>query len=543
MKGMFKRALAGVAAAALAATGLMLGAGAANAAPNGDQSITIVNSQTGHTYTAYQIASFENIVDTGSDGHIDQVDVVTVTDSAAAAAVAAAAGTVPAPYVDNPAAYVATFTAARLRDFADAFKATGLTPSGTATGTDNVNAVIENITPGWYVVTDTDGKTMVVTSTIDNYQTMTINGIEENLGEVVAKSDIPTKPSKTADEVNEALGVGSTVNFTVKWNVPNVAGLDPNTVTYVLRDQPGLGLTVKRNDVKVYVADENGTIDSTAAGFDWLPAGVKVTEIALDDSKFTGFTGGSMDGNGQNLFTVNLSDWIKNKANAKYAGAALYLRYSATINAEVQENATVENKADVTTNPEDPFSGEPADVKVKIGKLEFLKYGVDDDSTSLAGASFTVTDSKGTALKFSKTENGYVLDPKGELTTVTSEANGMVKIFGLPKGDYTFEETGFASGYSDQFVPKFVISVSLTGDQDKTVHYELAAKENVLGMAGTGTVKGYDGIAVKNVKNITQLPLTGAAGTMLFTVLGLLIAGAGALVYMKSRSVKHALRG
>ena len=39
------------------------------------------------------------------------------------------------------------------------------------------------------------------------------------------------------------------------------------------------------------------------------------------------------------------------------------------------------------------------------------------------------------------------------------------------------------------------------------------------------------------------LPLTGAAGTMLFTVLGLLIAGAGALVYMKSRSVKHMLRG
>ena len=50
-------------------------------------------------------------------------------------------------------------------------------------------------------------------------------------------------------------------------------------------------------------------------------------------------------------------------------------------------------------------------------------------------------------------------------------------------------------------------------------------------------------VGVENVENITQLPLTGAAGTMLFTVLGLLIAGAGALVYMKSRSVKHMLRG
>lgn len=540
MKGMFKRALAGVAAAALAATGLMLGAGAANAAPNGDQSITIVNSQTGHTYTAYQIASFENIVDTDSDGHIDQVDVVTVTDSAAAAAVAAAAGTVPAPYMDNPAAYVATFTAAQLRDFADAFNATGLTPSGTATGTDNANAVIEDITPGWYVVTDFDGKVMVVTSTIDNYQTMTINGIEQTLGEIVAKSVTPIMPGKTADETTEALGVGSTVHFTVTWNVPNVAGLDPDTVTYVLRDQPGLGLTVKRNDVKVYVADENGTIDSTAAGFDWLPAGVKVAEITLDASKFTGFTDGSMDGNGQNLFTVDLSDWIKNTGNAKYAGAALYLRYSATINTQVQESETVENKADVTTKSDDPFSGTPAEVTVKVGRLEFLKYGVDGDSTSLSGASFKVTDSEGNVLEFSKTTNGYVLDPTGGLDVVTSDNKGMVKIFGLPEDEYTFEETGFADGYSDQFTPKFVINVSLT---DGNVNYELLQKENQLGMAGTGTVEGYAGIAVKNVKNITQLPMTGAAGTALFTVLGLLIAGAGALVYMKSRNVKHALRG
>ena len=39
---------------------------------------------------------------------------------------------------------------------------------------------------------------------------------------------------------------------------------------------------------------------------------------------------------------------------------------------------------------------------------------------------------------------------------------------------------------------------------------------------------------VTNVKNITQLPLTGAAGTMLFSVIGLLIAGAAVTVFVKS---------
>ena len=46
---------------------------------------------------------------------------------------------------------------------------------------------------------------------------------------------------------------------------------------------------------------------------------------------------------------------------------------------------------------------------------------------------------------------------------------------------------------------------------------------------------------VKNIKSITQLPLTGAAGTMLFSVIGLLIAGAAVTVFVKSRSTKRAL--
>ena len=59
MKGMFKRALAGVAAAALAATGLMLGTGAANAAPTGSAAITLTGATAaGTTYTAYKIGSY-----------------------------------------------------------------------------------------------------------------------------------------------------------------------------------------------------------------------------------------------------------------------------------------------------------------------------------------------------------------------------------------------------------------------------------------------------------------------------------------------------
>ena len=51
----------------------------------------------------------------------------------------------------------------------------------------------------------------------------------------------------------------------------------------------------------------------------------------------------------------------------------------------------------------------------------------------------------------------------------------------------------------------------------------------------------YANIVVKNVKKITQLPLTGAAGTMLFTVVAVLLAGVAATVFAKSRFTKRAL--
>ncbi|MBM6700472.1 LPXTG cell wall anchor domain-containing protein [Bifidobacterium pullorum subsp. saeculare] len=46
---------------------------------------------------------------------------------------------------------------------------------------------------------------------------------------------------------------------------------------------------------------------------------------------------------------------------------------------------------------------------------------------------------------------------------------------------------------------------------------------------------------VKNIRNITQLPLTGAAGIAMFTVVGLLVLGAGVGVYVKSRSTRKAM--
>lgn len=48
-------------------------------------------------------------------------------------------------------------------------------------------------------------------------------------------------------------------------------------------------------------------------------------------------------------------------------------------------------------------------------------------------------------------------------------------------------------------------------------------------------------IQVKNVKSVTQLPLTGAAGITMLVVVALLIGGAAALIAVRSRSLKRQL--
>ena len=93
-------------------------------------------------------------------------------------------------------------------------------------------------------------------------------------------------------------------------------------------------------------------------------------------------------------------------------------------------------------------------------------------------------------------------------------------------------ETKVPTGYNGTFVGKFTITTGATADAAAT----FAGKDAWnLSKDNKGTFQ------VTNVKNITQLPLTGAAGTMLFTVVAVLLAGVAATVFAKSRFTKRAL--
>ena len=512
MKGMFKRALAGVAAAALAATGLALGAGAANAVEadvNGvvtaDATFTFTGSTAGKSLTAYKIADYVQY-GTGPDfvyGVRTNADNKTVVENAMTAATtdpkynSATDGDAMAWAAQKGALDVsvtAPWSDGTTRKFAQALAAdAGNLENGT--GIDlNENTTV-NLDAGVYLFVDatnsdytrdkTDPIAMIVYSGDVNGDKLT----DPAKGRQIALKNYVTSVTMTVNgKEKTTASTGQDVTYTITGQMPVTTGdaATDDKSDYKFVDTPGAGQTIDFESIKVTVDDENITEGLS------LP-----TELAEDGS-----------------FTIDLTDWMKTQkpsADRK----AIVVTYKATITAmegEVTNTVAVydnEAKAEDTTT-------------VTLGGFSFTKTDAEGNHVGEGDATFKIAGKDGTATPTTD--------------TASTNANGVVTFKGLADGTYTVTETANSEVYAD-YMAKFEVTIA-NGD---------AAAMNgtdIYGLAGDATdVDAAATYTVKNVKNITQLPLTGAAGTALFTVLGLLIAGAGALVYMKSRNVKHALRG
>ena len=542
MKGMFKRALAGVAAAALAATGLALGAGAANAAPDTEARITVHNAQPGHTYTAYRFATFANASD-NADGTTSYVSVDTVkeagndwTQALTSAFAAVTDFTLDSEYENNPAAAVALLTPQQLRTFAGA-----LSPVGQYAGSENFTGsepgdVTLDVFEGWYVVTDTwtttegeqSGAKAIVATAVNGANHLTLKldngqlGIDA-LGEVNAKNvdDVPDPGDKEASKINgvdagEAgtVDFGDVVTYTVTDQIPEIAAAS-NPYSFTFTDHASKGLDIDAESIQVEVsADEQFTTPN-------------VLELSDDDKSVV-----TDPETGVTTTTVTVPD-----VHA-YAGQWIRLSYEATVTKDA-EDGKVENTAYVGHNGVNDTTGDFE--TLYYGSFEFEK--INKENQGLSGVVFNVYKGAepelGELLTFSadgEQAGRYVYDAAatGSADVVTGE-DGMLAIRGLAEGTYTVVETNNPNKeYAQNYLAKFTVTV----ENDGTTTINDDDDNNLVGDRDNDNVKD-----VLNVRNVTELPLTGAAGTALFTVLGLLIAGAGALVYMKSRNVKRALRG
>lgn len=520
-----RKLFAGIAAAATLLGGMALGAASAQADDAATTPLLQVNNaQEGHTYTPYRFATFEN----AGNGTVEVSTVEAWKDAVTAAADTANGNdSIPAEYKNNPAAYVATFNAEQIREFATELAKTnplptadgaGLTVTAEQAGTAQPVAVSGE---GWYLVTDTftksgettatTGTPAVVATTVNGLTDLTIvadkvtgQGNITTVGQFNAKNENPlTPPAKTAkvgnvDVNGKTVNVGDTVNFTVSATVPASAA-NYDVYPFTITDTASKGLKVAAtNTFKVQVDGRD-----------------------VDSSLYTVTQTGSA--------AVGTTTTITFASAKSLAGKTIVVSYTGTVTKDALTDlgGSVNNKAMITTNGGDSGEGK---TESKTYGFQFKKIGVDNDANALAGAQFVIKKKDGKFLKQNTESKAWSsVDDQTNATVFTSGADGLVQFKGLAAGDYTVMETNAPNGYAQNFKVTFDVSIAENG----TVTF----KQDLLHQV---TLPIGDQIAtVKNVKSITQLPLTGAAGTTLFTVVALLVAGAGVTVAVKSRQRMH----
>lgn len=520
-----RKLFAGIAAAATLLGGMALGAASAQA--DGSQDATpllrVNNAQADHTYTPHKFATFTNVGNTSVE--VETAGAWVKAVSKAADAANGPKNGVPAEYANNPAAYVATFDAEQLREFAEELAKTNPLPTVDGTGLNVAADQAGSTQPvavnseGWYLVTDTyNGKagTPAVVATI-------VNGLDNlrivadaktgqsnitTVGQFNAKNENPlTPPAKTAkvgnvDVDGKTVNVGDTVNFTVSATVPASAA-NYDVYPFTITDTASKGLKVAaKNTFQVQVDGQD--VDSSL---------YTVTQ-----------TGAATEAAGTTT--------IIKFANAKALyGKTIVVSYTGTVTKDALTGlgGSVNNKATITTKGGTSGEGK---TESKTYGFQFTKIGVDKDTNALARAQFVV---KKAGKYLRQADNGAwsLVEDQNEATVFTSaDKTGLVQLKGLAAGIYTVEETAAPTGYAQNFKVTFVVTIA----QDGKVTFTQDALKQVTPL-NNGTVNAT--ATVKNVKSITQLPLTGAAGTTLFAVVALLVAGAGVTVAVKSRQRMH----
>ncbi|WP_455677299.1 isopeptide-forming domain-containing fimbrial protein [Pseudoscardovia suis] len=561
-------------------------------AATGTSSITVVNAQAGRTYDAYRFATFSDVNaatgSTGSDSTVASLDVTTVPCTEtngekcwgyqlkrAYATAKGSNSSLPdwdVAYEDNPAAFMTQLKGDELATMMNYFALPlGLTPDGSATNNtkEAQDITISNIPEGWYVVVDTtDGarKAVVATTITANGTTYTKFTLDEGtgqstindaLGRFYAKDvDLQTTPSKhiyiDAEHNNpQAFGnfsIGDKLYYKVDTKISAHAA-NYNDYTFVIRDQATRGLTIDESTVVLGEADSQSGTMSTVPADDYT---VKLTTAA---DKTT---------------TLDVSI----KSPKAHAGKYLQLTYTATLNSDAvtagtyttaksgdtEETTTkdvdantVENQARVNANRQGWTAF--ASVTSYTGSVSFTKVGVGDQAAGLGGVTFQVfkgdsavqgDDNK--PLTFTKVDDGvYNYDPASTNADVVSAVNGTVRLNGLGAGiisgksqQYTLKETATNTslGYAQSILATFTVdhAISQTG----------VVKDSLSGDANNRLGLAYEeqnAIKVKNVKNFTQLPLTGAAGVALFALLALVLGSAAAVLTIKYRNTRKQLDG
>lgn len=592
----FRKLLAGVAAAATLLSGMAFGAGSAMADEVEPATITLngeAGAVKGHTYKAVRIGSYDHASFVEKDG-VTYVESLTVNTEAAVAEVATTAldaavakGTDwnTGDYKDNPVGYVASESgyfisspdkpwSGNLRNFVSSLVRQAdfqtVLAAATAYTADSDTFTISGLEEGLYVVVDT---TVSNAKNVDHTQTDSIpmlvgtkvNGKDfegQTLGVVNVKNQTTYINKVIVKNNREWVGtterVGDIVTFKLTSQVPLTVGY-LNTAEKLYRfsigDTMSKGLTFQQvtsvtiGNKTLTKADDGVT--ATADQYQLTTTANQQYDESDKDSKAT-------------VLTFDLSNAVyaagQNASNSKADAKAedtITVVYTAILNKDAVHavNGANPNKVtlDYTHNPDDNTEHHVPGPEVKVYTYDFgfLKVKA-DGQTNLDGAKFVIKQGD-QYFRFNTTTSLWENGTKGvepEDADKFTGTNGVFEFKGLAEGTYDVVETDAPAGYLSTTKAKFQVVITSTDkDEDGNVlgtehkikfvngnaGFNLLTNLNADGTAAEGGAK------VKNLKSITQLPLTGAAGIAIFGVMAALVIGAGLAVGMKRRGIASRL--
>lgn len=404
-----------------------------------------------------------------------------------------------AAYTDN---------SGEIQKFADDFTTAALTAGTAATATaEKLGKVaeykFEDLAYGYYLVYQTGTKEIQSSLVSVDMAEKAVN----------LKGEAPSI-EKTAN--TETVEIGQVVTYTIKGTIPDTTGYD--SYVYKIKDTLTKGLD--------FVNEQGEAVNGTE-----YPVSVKIGEGEPTSENAT------LSGDDNRTMTLDLSTWIK--TNQENKGQEFTVIYYAKVNSDAVVTEKNSASLEYGNDQDNTITTTPSEVNTPTYPLQIHKFVKGNQEGYLADATFRLYKSKEDA---DKNENPiavtgdkgeYTVDPasqnydmKSVETNVSGEGMNL-KLNGLAAGDYWLVETDAPAGYNKLTAP---IKVTITKSVDTDVNnWELSKDDK----AETDKI-----IDVENSSG-TILPETGGMGTVLFTVVAMVMILGVAISFIRSRKTEE----
>lgn len=392
--------------------------------------------------------------------------------------------------------------------------------------------------------------------------------------QVVENGD-PTTPYKTP-----SYSLGDTVTFELSTTIPNYAGYDKNADNPTADNARKLVLTdtfEKNGNNMIPFSDPKVADDGVKLYRDGKEIGVLTKEtdytfaetktddhstvngMKFDFGKLVNGSGNTVAWQTGDVIKVVLTATLNEHAFVTDKGSKALVSGVDTLG---NANSVKVDFSDHTTTGHHEVNGPT--VNVYSFKFNLVKQYV-KDSKNLPNAQFTIKNSAGQYLKrvdgkwgtttaepsasdaYDPDDNTVNATKLAETGIFVTNSHGEIAFDGLKDDTYTVHEIKAPKGYFQNALPSFDVKIgagwnndesnkaagndAISGDQSlKSVTYQY---ENASGLV-TAT-NDTSSVTVDNVKSITELPKTGAAGIAFFSIIGVAIVAMAALFAIRAR--------